>query len=167
MNALYALYADGHQAQRAVNGLRAAGLKDEAITVISAQPMEEFEFSHIGHKTYMWYIASAGGLLGLVTSTWLAWFTEVTWPIPTGGMPIVSGWPNLIIMFELTMLGAILAAVATLIVTAGLGRRRPALYDPAVTDGKILVGVENPDQAAVPDLQRALLINPNITLKTI
>jgi hypothetical protein len=58
-------------------------------------------------------------------------------------MPIVAWWPNLIVVFELTMLGAILATVATLVVSGGLLRRRPALYDPAVSDGKILVGVEN------------------------
>ena len=55
-------------------------------------------------------------------------------------MPIVAWWPNLIVIFEMTMLGAILATVITLIVTAGLGRRMPTLYDPEVTNGKILVG---------------------------
>jgi ActD protein len=45
------------------------------------------------------------------------------------------------VMFELTMLGGILAAVITLLVTARLVRRRPAFYDPAVSDGQILVGV--------------------------
>jgi hypothetical protein len=87
--------------------------------------------------------------------------------IPTGGMPILSWWPNLIIMFELTMLGAILATVGTLIVTARLGRRTPVLYDPAVTDGKILVGIENPQEASIPQLQRALQIHPSVVLKTL
>ena len=36
----------------------------------------------------------------------------------TGNMPIVAWWPNLIVMFELTMLGAILATVITLFVSA-------------------------------------------------
>jgi hypothetical protein len=80
--------------------------------------------------------------------------TELAWPLPTGNMPIVSWWPNLIVIFELTMLGAILATVITLLVAGGLVRRRPALYDPEVTDGKILVGVENPSRAE--DLERAL-----------
>jgi hypothetical protein len=57
-------------------------------------------------------------------------------------------------MFELTMLGGILAAVATLLVTAKLPSRRTAVYDPAVMDGKILVGVDNPSDAAA--VERAL-----------
>jgi hypothetical protein len=80
--------------------------------------------------------------------------TELAWPLQTGNMPIVAWWPNLIVMFEMTMLGAILSAVATLVVTAGLGRKRPALYDPEVSDGKILVGVSDPSDAAA--VERAL-----------
>jgi hypothetical protein len=69
-------------------------------------------------------------------------------------LPVVAWWPNLIVMFELTMLGGILAAVITLLVTARLPGRLPALYDPAVMDGSILVGVSAPaDPLAV---ERAL-----------
>jgi hypothetical protein len=52
-------------------------------------------------------------------------------------------------------------------VTAGLLRRRPALYDPAVSDGKILVGLENPNQVRVKEFEAALLSTPGVSLKTI
>jgi len=167
MKAIYALYPDGHSAQQAVDGLRAAGVSDTDISVISAQPMEDFEFGHMNSRSYIWYFACLGGIVGFAIATWLARLTETSWPVVTGGMPIVSWWPNLIIMFEMTMLGAILATVITLIVTAGLGRRRPVLYDPEVTNGKILVGVENPKESSIPDLQRALQVHPTVSLKTI
>ena len=152
---IYALYRDGHGAQRAVDALRAAGLADSEITVISAEPMEQFEFGEMNKETRIWYIASGGGLIGFTFGTWLTRMTELAWPLPTGNMPIVAWWANLIVIFELTMLGAILATVVTLLVTGQLLRRRPALYDPAVTtDGRILVGVEAPrDEKAV---ERAL-----------
>ena len=38
--AVYALYPDGESAQRAVNGLRAAGVADSGITVISGEPID-------------------------------------------------------------------------------------------------------------------------------
>jgi ActD protein len=168
MKAVYALYGDGHEAQRAVNRLRAAGVADGDITVITASPMEDFEFSEIGHRTPLWYAASGGGLAGLVFSTWFTRFTERAWPMNVGNMPTVAWWTNLIVIFELTMLGAIVATVATLIITAGLGRRRPALYDPEVTrSGKILVGVENPPERSVADLEKALRTAPDIALRTI
>jgi hypothetical protein len=163
MSAIYALYDSGDAAQRAVNGLRNAGVADSAITVISDQPMEAYEFGEMNRATRIWYIASGGGLVGLVFATWLTRMTEVAWPLPTGNMPIVSWWPNLIVIFELTMLGAILATVATLLVAGELVRRRPALYDPRVSDGKILVGVESPTRAD--DVERALVAagSPQIT----
>ena len=155
MSAIYALYDDGAGAQRAVNGLRKAGVADSAITVISDQPMEAYEFGEMNRATRIWYIASGGGIAGLVFATWLTRMTELAWPLPTGNMPIVSWWPNLIVMFELTMLGAILATVITLLVAGGLVRRKPALYDPQVNDGKILVGVDSPSRAD--DVERALV----------
>ena len=163
MSAIYALYDTGDAAQRAVNSLRNAGVADSAITVISDQPMEAYEFGEMNRATRIWYIASGGGLIGLVFATWLTRMTELAWPLPTGNMPIVSWWPNLIVIFELTMLGAILATVATLLVTGELLRRRPALYDPQVSDGKILVGVENAARAE--DVERALVAagSPQIT----
>ena len=167
MKALYALYDDGRSAQRAVDGLREAGITDQHITVISAQPMDEFAFSRMHGRTYMWYFACAGAVLGFTAATTLTYVTQSSWPLRTGGMPIVSWWTNLIIMFELTMLGAIVATVATLIVGGRLLRRRPALYDPAVSDGKILVGVENPADTSVDRVQRALRISPAIDLKQI
>src|SRR6476661_4020870 len=141
MSACYALFGNGESAQRAVNALRASGVADADITVISSVPMEDYEFAAIDHRTMIWYIASAGGFVGLAAGTWLTRMTELAWPLSTGNMPIVAWWPNLIVMFELTMLGGILAAVATLMVTGGLLRKTPTLYDPSVTDGKILVGV--------------------------
>jgi hypothetical protein len=54
------------------------------------------------------------------------------------------------------MLGAILATVTTLAVTAFIGDKGK-LYDPEVTDGKILVGVENPTKA-VDQLETALTL---------
>jgi hypothetical protein len=36
-------------------------------------------------------------------------------------------------------------------------RKGPPLYDPAVTNGKILVGVQNPPAANLPALERALM----------
>ena len=166
MSAVYALYPDGGRAQRAVEALRTAGVSDADITVISAEPMEHYEFGAMDRSTTMWTIASLGGLLGLLFGTWLTRFTELDWPINTGNMPIVAWYPNLIVIFELTMLGGILATVITLIVTAGLGRRMPKLYDPEVTNGKILVGIAAPRDESGADVERALLAAPGGQLKT-
>jgi hypothetical protein len=168
VRAVYALYPNGNAAQQAVNRLRAAGVVDRDITVISAQPMEEHEFGQMEKKTYMWWFACLGGLIGMATGFGLAYLTETAWPINVGGLPIFAWWPNLIIIFELTMLGAIIATVVTLVVTAILPEKgRGFLYDPAVSDGKILVGVENPPADNVSELEKALAAPPGALVKTI
>ena len=167
VKAVYGLYPDGQSAQQAVNRLRAAGIADRDITV------------HL--------VAADGGLrvrpdgqgdLDVVDRlrrrphrdvrrrSALAWITETSWPINVGGLPIFAWWPNLIIIFELTMLGAIIATVITLVVTARLGRGG-RLYDPEVSDGKILVGVENPSGTAVQEIETALNAAPGAVVRTV
>ena len=166
MKAIYGLYPDGQAAQQAVNRLRAAGFADAEITVLSAQPMEDYEFGQRDKATWMWWIASGGGLVGMATAFGLTWLAETSWAIDVGGLPIFAWWPNLIIIFELTMLGAIVATVATLVVTARLGRSS-GLYDSAVSDGKILVGIEHPPDSAVAEVQTALGAVRQALVKTI
>ena len=168
MKAVYGLYPDGQSAQQAVNRLRAAGLADREITVISAQPMEDYEFGQMDKETWMWWFACLGGLIGMSGGLGLAYLTETSWPIVVGGLPIFAWWPNLIIIFELTMLGAISATVITLVVSALIPERgRGWLYDPEVTEGHVLVGVESPSSASIPDLQAALAAPAGARVKTV
>ena len=94
------------------------------------------------------WIATGAGAVGLVLTYYLLGASQRAWPLVTSGMPIVPNWTNLIIIFEMTMLSAILATVITLLVTAGIPSRGGKMYDPEVSDGYILVGVENPADAA-------------------
>ena len=148
MKAIYGLYTDPDSAQHAVDALRRAGVDDQSITVVASQPYEEYEFSHRYKQTWLFWIAAGGGGLGLVAGLTLAYLTETLWPLVTGGMPIVAWWPNIIIMFEMTMLGAILATVVSLLVMTELPTLRSGIYDPEVSTGKILVAVENPQDVS-------------------
>jgi hypothetical protein len=167
VKAVYGLYPNGASAQQAVNRLRAAGLADREITIISAQPMEDYEFGHIDKATWMWWFACLGGLVGMSLGFVLAWVTETSWPLNVGGLPIWAWWPNIIIIFELTMLGAITATVITLIASALLPEKGQTLYDPEVTDGQILIGVENPVDSRVADFQKALEAPAGARVKTL
>lgn len=148
MTALYALYDDPAIVQRAVDRLRAAGLAEDEIVVMSSEPFEEYEFSHRDKADWLYKVAGAGGVVGFAFGAFLTTATQLAWPLKTSGMPIVAPWPNMIVVFELTMLGAILATVATLFVSAKLPSRLSRFYDPAVSDGYILVGVQQPGDKA-------------------
>ena len=156
MTALYGLYPDPDSAQRAVDGLRAWGVGAREIAVISSEPFEEYEFGRQDTKTPMAWLAALGGLMGGVSGYLLAALTQKVYPIPTGGMPIAPLYTNGIITYELAMLGAILASLLTLLVAARLPNVLTRLYDPAVSDGLILVGVLNPQESARVGLEKTL-----------
>src|SRR5688572_6307016 len=156
MTAIYGLYQTPQAAQHAYDSLRAEGIAVGKITVRSSEPLEDWEFARPNSGTAMPWVAAGGALLGLITAYLLTSLTQQAWPIPTGGMPIVSNWTNIVVMFELTMLGAMLATVLTFLISARLPAKLPSIYDPAVSDGKILVGVADPEQTKVGDIERAL-----------
>jgi fatty acid desaturase len=94
MKAIYGLYNDPHVAQQAVDNLRAAGVADANITVISSEPFDHFEFGHRDAKTAMPWIATAAGAAGLVLTYYLLGLSQRAWPLVTSGMPIVPNWTN-------------------------------------------------------------------------
>jgi hypothetical protein len=141
MTAMYGLFQEPLAAQRAYTGLRRAGVAEADITVISAEPFEALEFSHRDKSMILFRLAAVGGAVGLVAAVLLTRGTSLAWPLVTGGMPIVAWWPNLVIIFEMTMLGAILTTVVSLLVASKLPTFEKGLYDAEVADGKILVGV--------------------------
>jgi Alternative complex III, ActD subunit len=167
VKAIYGLCSDPGLAQHTVDSLRRAGVKDDAITVVASQPYEEYEFSHRYKNTWLFWIASGGGVLGLFIGLGLAYLTEVRWPLVTGGMPIFAWWPNIIIMFELTMLGAIVATVVSLLIMTELPSIRSRVYDPAVSRGKILVAVENPADGDLGALERTFKVSGIEEVRTV
>jgi Protein of unknown function (DUF3341) len=163
MTATYGLFDTPADAQRAYTGLKRGGIAIRDITVVSGEPFEAFEFSHRDHSMILFRLALVGGVLGFLLAVALVRGTELAWPIVTGGMPIVAWWPNLVIIFEMTMLGAIATTVVSLLVTSSLPRFGKSLYDPAVSDGKILVGVPGASDV----IRETLTSNGAATVKTV
>jgi len=166
MTAIYGLFDKPEAAQRAYTGLKRAGVATGDITVISAEPFEAFEFSHRDHSMILFRLALVGGIIGFVSGVLLTRGTELAWPLVTGGMPIVAWWPNLVIIFEMTMLGAIVTTVVSLLVSSKLPAFRRGLYDPAVSDGKILVGAPLTGGRTEESVREALAAGGAVTVKT-
>lgn len=160
MNAIYGLFNDSGSAEQAVKALRMASsrlhINAERIVVISSKPLEDKAMDLPKERTPMPWLAALGGVFGGTAGYALAAFTQRTYPLPTGGMPIVSLWPTGIVMYELTMLGAILTTLVTFLITARLPGFRKRVYDPEISQGKILVGVTSPDGNYRAELEQQL-----------
>jgi Protein of unknown function (DUF3341) len=157
LTTIYGLFSDPDSAERGLNSLRAAGVSTDHIVVMSPEPFDEYAFSRVDRKTVMPWIAALGGLIGGIAGYLLAWYTQSAYPLVTGGMPIVAKWPTGIVTYELTMLGAILSTLGTLLITARLPNwGEPAVAEPGVSDGKILIGVIDPSDSSRPDFENRL-----------
>jgi hypothetical protein len=164
--AMYGLFEQPEAAQLAFTALRQAGVAEPDITVISSEPFEHFGFSHRDRSLALFRLAGIGGVVGFIIGVLLTAGTERAWPINVGNMPILAWWPNLVIIFELTMLSAILTTVVSLLVTARLPSRAASMYDPEVSDGKILVGVALTADRTPDAIRRALDAGGALAVKT-
>jgi len=160
MNAIYGLFPDTNSARRAFTALRAGSSRlhfnSKAIVVMSSEPLEEEGFGWEEQRSPMGWLAPLGALVGAGVGYALSAFTQRSYPLPTGGMPIVAMWPTGIIMYELTMLGAIVTTILAFVISTGLPNYKKRLYDPEVTNGKILVGVSELDSNYRAELENLL-----------
>ena len=152
---LYGLFTNPEAAERGMQNLRAAGVAPEKLVVMCSEPYEEYSFAH-DHGSKMPLIAVLGGIIGGTAGLAFVWYSQVSYPIPTAGMPIFTKWPVVIIAYELTMLGVVAASVITLIVTAIIPNLKEKFYDPEISNGKILIGVMDPSASARADLEKRL-----------
>jgi hypothetical protein len=142
-----------------MNALYQAGIHPERLLVMSAEPFDEYSFSKMDEATTMPWLAAVGGILGGACGFLLARLTQEAYPQPliTSDMPLLAPWPTGIVTYELTMLGAVLATIVTLLVTTRLPNWKPKFYDPEVSNGKILIGVLNPSDASLAEIENRLL----------
>jgi hypothetical protein len=141
METRFIVFDTRDEAVAAVRELERDGVDASLITVMSSEPL------HIetgaSPKTRISGFAIAGGVLGAALAILLTVVTSRRVGIITGGMPIVSPWAFGIIVFEMTMLGAILVALGRMVFESSLMTKLTAEpYDDAVSDGKIVVVVD-------------------------
>jgi hypothetical protein len=161
MKVVYALYVDAETAQRAVDALHAVSSElkfdERQIVIVSGEPHEGYNFadSHMTSRPYGW--AVLGAAIGATCGYLLTTLSQKAYPIHTGGMPLTPPWTNGIIIYELTMLGAILTTFITLLRGARLPNFKGVIKDPEVWLGKILVGVADPPENSRQALEKCLL----------
>lgn len=82
------------------------------------------------HRNRVALVTALGGVLGGLSTYALIWYSAVLdYPINVGGRPLHS-WPSFIPpTFEVTILGAALAAVIGMLAMNGLPRLRHPLFD--------------------------------------
>lgn len=134
---------------RAIRELRGQGFTE--FTVYSPVPVEEIEaVLEAGRPVSpVRLFTLIGGLTGTFTGFALTIWSALKWGLVTGGKPVVSIPPFVIIAFELTIL---FGGLSTLLAILVLGRlpapRRSPAYDPRFTVDRFGIAVACPAERA-------------------
>ena len=128
------VFAELDSAVEAIENLRKAGLRN--ITAFSPMPSHDIEHALHAPESSVRLFTLVGGLTGAATGFALPTWTSLDWPLVTGGKPILSIPPMLIIALELGILFGALSTVAGLFINARLPRARTkVVYDPQFSQG--------------------------------
>ncbi|MGH8495075.1 MAG: DUF3341 domain-containing protein [Gammaproteobacteria bacterium] len=131
--------------------LAAAGrLKDEgfaALELMSPIPVEGIEKTLGRKKSVIKRFTFFGALIGGLSGFALAAGTAVLYLHPTGGRPIITMPPFLVIAYETTILCGILATVLGFLISARLPVIRERVYVPEAAVDRFAVTVACDDEA--------------------
>ena len=143
------IFAHVDSTVKAIRDLRARGFTD--FSVYLPVPVEEIEAALEEGRPVspVRLFTLIGGLTGTLTGFALTIWSSLKWGLVTGGKPIVSIPPFVIIAFELTiLLGGLSSLLAILVLGKLPSRRRSTTYDPRFTVDRFGITVTcSPDRA--------------------
>jgi len=145
---LLGIYQQTDGVAEGVTRLRQAGLTDNDFDVLSGTPYPEGTFGERIPKHRLFVFPIIGAICGFSVGLLITAGTQLSFPMITGGKPILAIPPMLIIMYEGTMLGAILFTVIGVIFESRLPRFNLGVYDTRITEGYIGLMLACPEERA-------------------
>lgn len=133
--AMLGIFRDADDVAQAVDGLRAAGIAGDDVEVLTDSPYPEGAFGEDRHKHRLYVFPFVGAACGFSVGLMLTIATQVAYPMVTGGKPVLSIPPMINVMYEGTMLGAILFTIIGIIFESRLPNLGAAPYDTRISEG--------------------------------
>lgn len=142
-NLLLAIFEDIDPAAHAVDKLRALGIHDSHVTVISGTPITEAMLGRKPQWSNVTRFAMGGAFVGLCVGIFLAYGTPNLYPITVGGR-FIGVPPTIVVMFELTMLVMLISTFIGVFLDSRFPNYTPTEYVPEISDGRIALLIECP-----------------------
>jgi hypothetical protein len=142
------LYAKPEEAASAVAALHAAGYGPADLEVLTDSPYPEGAFGEPPPKHRLYAFTLVGAACGFVVGLLMTIAVQIAYPEVQGGKPLLSIPPMLNVIYEATLLGAIVVTVAGVIFESRLPDFSGDPYDPRIAEGMIGVLVRRrPEEA--------------------
>jgi hypothetical protein len=143
--AVLGLYADPQMAANAMAALQDAGFGPADLEVLTDSPYPEGAFGEhpVHHRLYVFPLvgAACGFIVGLLVTIAL----QIAYPQVQGGKPLLSIPPMINVLYEATLLGAIVVTVAGVVFESRLPDFGRDPYDARISEGFIGVLVRQPN----------------------
>ena len=133
------LYDNPDSAADALDALSEAGFDSNNFDVLTGTPYPEGAFGEHVPQHRLFRFPLFGAIVGLTLSVFLTSTTQIVYPLVTGGKPILSIFAMLVIMYEMTMLSAVITTVIGILFESRLPNISMNVYDTRITEG--LIGV--------------------------
>ena len=134
---ILALFQDIDPAADAIEKLHEMGVPDDNINVISGVPIAHKMLGRPHPWTNVSRLSLGGAIAGFMFGLFLNFGTPYLYNVPVGGQYITPIPPGLIVIFEMTMLFALLATFLGVFLDSYFPNYRPLEYVPEISDGKI------------------------------
>ena len=135
------LYTEEDSAAAALDNLRDAGFEEGEYELLTGTPYPEGTFGEEEPEHHLFRWPLIGAACGFTGGLIITAGTQMAYPLITGGTPILSIPPMAIIMYEGTMLGAIIFTIIGIIFESRLPRLFMGAYSEKITEGHIGVTV--------------------------
>ncbi len=142
------LYDDANQAADAMDALKAAGFPLGTFDVLTGTPYPEGAFGEHVPQHRLFRFPAFGAIIGFTLALFLTTATQIAYPLVTGGKPILSLFAMLVILYEMSMLSAVISTVVGIVIESRLPNVNPGVYDPRITEGLIGVVITTEDDQA-------------------
>lgn len=129
----------------ALDGLRALGVPDQDIEIMSSLPYSNKILGRPSLKSRLPLISLGSAALGFLVGLFFTVITPYMYVIRVGGHPIVPTPPTILLLYEFTMLFLIVGTFSGMLWLERLPSFGPEYYDPSLTDGRIAILIRCPD----------------------
>lgn len=153
--AVLGVFQEPEAVGQALDALRSAGFTQNNLKVLTDSPYPEGAFGEEPERHRLYVFPFMGAACGFVMGLLITIGTQLSYPIVTGGKPLLSIPPMVNVMYEGTMLGAIIFTVAGIIFESRLPDLTGAPHDPRISEGYLGVLVTRAN-GRVPEVEQAM-----------
>jgi Protein of unknown function (DUF3341). len=129
---------------RALQALREVGVPRDHIEVLSDIPLPAALLGGAMKATKLLRFTFTGLVVGLAVGAFFSIGTLFLYPVLVGGQPVYLAPPNIIIVYELTMFGIVVATALGFVLETRRAKSGSRPYWPAVGRGEMYVVVDVP-----------------------